>query len=169
MVKLEEEIVDDKLQESENHILWSHAISSLWDTQPGVRFDTSDGPSRQWLLIGGLGLAPYWFEVDANLAVDAQGRSGLNIEAEDELIITPRLVLQPRVVVTVYGKDDVQNGVGKGLLSLTADIRLRYEFSCQFAPYVGLEWTGQYLNTADFSQTEGHSTRQTQWVAGIRF
>jgi copper resistance protein B len=169
VVKSEGEIVDNKLEGSENQILWGHAISTFWDTQVGVRFDTSEGPSRQWLSFGLQGLAPYWFEVSASLAVGAEGRSVVDLAAEYELLITQRLVLQPRVVMSAYGKDDPENGVGKGLSSLTAGLRLRYEFTRQFAPYVGVEWTGQYGNTADFSQLDGRTTTQTQWVAGIRF
>lgn len=168
VVKSEGEIVDNKLEGSENQILWGHAISTFWDTQVGVRFDTSEGPSRQWLSFGLQGLAPYWFDVSASLSVGAEGRSVVDLAAEYELLITQRFVLQPRVVMTVYGKDDPENGVGKGLSSLTAGLRLRYEFSRQFAPYVGVEWTGQYGNTADFSQLDGRTTTQTQWVAGIR-
>jgi copper resistance protein B len=169
VAKSEGEIVDGKLEGSENQILWGHAISTFWDTQLGVRFDTSEGPSRQWLTFGLQGLAPYWFEVSASLSVGPQGRSVVDLEAEYELLITQRLILQPRVVLSAYGKDDELVGVGKGLSSLTAGVRLRYEFSRQFAPYLGLEWTGQYGNTADFSQLEGRSTRNTQLVAGIRF
>jgi copper resistance protein B len=169
VVKSEGEIVDNKLEGSENQILWGHAISTFWDTQVGVRFDTSEGPSRQWLSFGLQGLAPYWFEVSASLALGAEGRSVVDLAAEYELLITQRLVLQPRVVMSAYGKDDPENGVGKGLSLLTAGLRLRYEFTRQFAPYVGVEWTGQYGNTADFSQLDGRTTTQTQWVAGIRF
>ncbi|WP_438864884.1 copper resistance protein B [Neptunicella sp.] len=169
VVKSEGEIIDSKLEESENQILWGHAITTFWDTQLGVKFDTSEGPSRQWLTFGLQGIAPYWFEIDASVSVGAEGRSAFDFEAEYELLITQRLVLQPRVVLSAYGKDDAQNGVGKGLSSLTAGVRLRYEFNRQFAPYLGVEWTGQYGNTADFTKLEGRSTRQTQWVAGVRF
>ena len=169
VVTSEGELVDNKLEESESQIMWGHAISSFWDSQLGVRFDTSEGPSRQWLTFGVQGLAPYWFEIDTSLSVGPSGRTVFDIEAEYELLITQRLILQPRVVLSVFGKDDPENGVGKGLSSVTTGLRLRYEFSREFAPYLGIEWTGQYGNTADFIKLEGGSTRQTQWVAGIRF
>lgn len=169
VIKAEGEFVDNKLAESETQILWGHAISTFWDSQIGLRFDSSEGPSRQWLTFGVQGLAPYWFEVDASLSIGAEGRSVFNMEAEYELLITQRLVLQPRFALSAYGKDDVEVGVGKGLSSLITGIRLRYEFSRQFAPYVGVEWTGLYGNTADFSKAEGLPSRQTQWVAGLRF
>jgi copper resistance protein B len=169
VVKLEGEIVDNKLEGSESQILWGHAFTKFWDTQLGVRFDTFEGPSKEWLVFGVQGLAPYWFEVNTSLSVGAEGRTAFDLEAEYELLITQRLILQPRVVLSAYGKDDPENGVGKGLSSVTTGLRLRYEFSREFAPYLGIEWTGKYGNTADFTKLEGGSTKQTQWVAGIRF
>jgi copper resistance protein B len=169
VVKAEGELVDNSVQESETQLLWGHAISTFWDSQLGVKFDTAEGPSRQWLALGVKGLAPYWFEVDANFYVGSQGRVAFSVEAEYELLITQRLILQPRVAVTAYSKNDIKNGVGKGLSSVTAGLRLRYEFSRKFAPYLGLEWTGQYGNTADLATLEGKPTRQTQVVAGARF
>ncbi|GAC03055.1 MAG: copper resistance protein B [Alteromonadaceae bacterium] len=169
VIKAEGELTDNKLAESETQILWGHAFSTFWDSQIGLRFDSSEGPSRQWLTLGVQGLAPYWFEVDTSLSVGPEGRTAFNLEAEYELLITQRLILQPRFIVSAFGKDDSENGVGKGLSLLTTGIRLRYEFSRQFAPYLGVEWTGKYGNTADFAKLEGRATRQTQWVAGIRF
>tara|TARA_R110001606_G_scaffold288212_4_gene436374 strand:- start:5020 stop:6084 length:1065 start_codon:yes stop_codon:yes gene_type:complete len=169
VVKAEGELVDNSVQESETELLWGHAISTFWDSQLGVKLDTAEGPSRQWLALGIQGLAPYWFEVDANLYVGSQGHVAISVEAEYELLITQRLILQPRVAVSAFSKDDLENGVGKGLSSVTAGLRLRYEFSRKFAPYLGVEWTGQYGNTADLATLEGKPTRQTQVVAGARF
>ncbi|TMP77409.1 copper resistance protein B, partial [Pseudoalteromonas sp. S983] len=47
--------------------------------------------------------------------------------------------------------------------------RVRYEFTRQFAPYVGVEWTNKFGNTADFAKLNGQSTRDTAFVAGIKF
>lgn len=66
-------------------------------------------------------------------------------------------------------KDDAVNQLGKGLSSLGAGLRLRYEFSRQFAPYVGVEWQNKYGNTADFARLQDASTAETSWVAGVRF
>ena len=46
-------------------LLWSHATGPWWDRVVGVRSDFGDGPSRQWLALGVVGLAPYKFEVEA--------------------------------------------------------------------------------------------------------
>ncbi|MEO7128577.1 MAG: copper resistance protein B, partial [Rhodoferax sp.] len=52
---------------------------------------------------------------------------------------------------------------------LTAGIRVRYEFSRQFAPYVGVEWANRFGETADLARAAGEPTRSTRFVAGVRF
>lgn len=83
--------------------------------------------------------------------------------------MTQKLVLQPRVEVNVYGKRDAERGLGSGLSDLTAGVRLRYEVRCEFAPYVGIEWSGKYGATADYAHAAGEDARVTRVVAGLRF
>jgi copper resistance protein B len=169
-VKQEGEVSDGKLAESQTDLLWSRAIYTFWDTQLGARFDTyAEGESRQWLALGIQGLAPYWFEVDVTAYVGNSGRTALAAEAEYELLFTQRLILQSSVGLTAYGKDDAINGIGKGVSSLNAGMRLRYEFSRQFAPYIGVEWLAKYGNSADFAKANNESTHTTSVVAGVRF
>lgn len=78
------------------------------------------------------------------------------------------LVLQPRVEANVYGKRDAGRETGSGLSDVSAGLRLRYEIRREFAPYVGLEWAGQYGATADYARAAGDDTRETRIVAGLR-
>jgi copper resistance protein B len=48
-------------------------------------------------------------------------------------------------------------------------LRLRYEFTRQFAPYVGVERSSKFGETADLARSEGEDAGVTQWVAGVRF
>ena len=170
VVKAEGEVADDRLEGSETDVLWGHAISTFWNTQAGVRFAThDDGESRQWLAFGVQGLAPYWFEVDITGYLGEQGRTALEVELEYELLITQRLILQPRTEFSLYGKNDEINGIGKGFSSVAVGLRLRYEFSRQFAPYVGAEWAGKFGQTADYAQALGEPENDTNFVAGLRF
>ena len=45
---------------------------------------------------------------------------------------------------------------------------MRYEIRREFAPYVGLEWTGKLGDTADLAREAGESVRDARWVAGLR-
>jgi copper resistance protein B len=169
VVKAEGDYANGRLEEARTELLWGHAIASYWDAQLGLRYDTGEGPDRSWLAFGIQGLAPYWFELDATAYVGNEGRSALRVEAEYELPITQRLVLQPRGEINVYGKKDEANGMGSGLTDATFGLRLRYEVSRQFAPYIGVEWNNKFGQTADLARAEGASTRETRWVAGLRF
>lgn len=169
VIKAEGEIAGGKLEESRTEALWSRAIASYWDGQLGLRRDTGPGPARNWLAFGIEGLAPYWFEVDATAYVGEGGRTALRVSAEYELLLTQKLILQPSVELAAYGKSDPANEIGKGLSSVSAGLRLRYEFTRQFAPYVGVEWAGRFGETADIARADGRPTRDTRVVAGVRF
>ncbi|WP_232504402.1 copper resistance protein B [Sulfuricella denitrificans] len=167
--KAEGDIAKGKLQEARTELLWGHAIATFWDTQAGMRYDSGVGPDRGWLAFGVQGLAPYWFGVDAAAYVGNNGRTALRLGTEYELLLTQKLVLQPRVEVNWYGKSDAVRGVGAGLSEAQAGLRLRYEFTRQFAPYIGVERTGKFGQTANLARAEGESTGVTRWVAGVRF
>lgn len=170
VIKAEGDIADGTLEESSTELLWGHALNAYFDTQFGVRLDQYDeGKDRQWLAIGMQGLAPYWFELDVTAYVGDDGRTALSAEAEYELLLTQRLILQPRAELNLYGKDDLDNRLGSGLSDLALGLRLRYEFSRQFSPYIGVEWTDTYGDTADYRRAAGQDTSGTQFVAGLRF
>ncbi len=144
VAKAEGEIADGRLQENQTDLLWSHAVSAFFDRQLGVRFDQYDkGKNRQWLALGMQGLA--------------------------ELLFTQRLILQPRAELRLHGKNDPDNRVGKGLSNVSVSLRLRYEFTRQFAPYIGVEWSGSYGDTADYKRATGEQVKDTQIIAGLRF
>tara|TARA_B100000745_G_scaffold1996_2_gene1619 strand:+ start:4715 stop:5671 length:957 start_codon:yes stop_codon:yes gene_type:complete len=170
VIKLEGDAGDGRLEESQADLFWSHALNAYFDTQLGVRLDRYDeGTSREWLAFGVQGLAPYWFELDLTAYLGEDGRTALSLEAEYELLLTQRLILQPRAELTAYGKDDAVNGLGSGLSDVALGLRLRYEFSRQFAPYVGIEWNGTFGATADQARANGDAAKDTRYVAGIRF
>lgn len=170
IIKAEGDIADGSLEESSTDLLWGHALNAYFDTQLGVRLDQyNEGTDRQWLAMGIQGLAPYWFELDVTAYAGDSGRTALSAEAEYELLLTQRLILQPRAELNLYGKDDPDNGLGSGLSDLALGVRLRYEFSRQFAPYIGVEWTNTYGDTADYRRAAGEDRSNTQIVAGLRF
>ena len=91
------------------------------------------------------------------------------LEGEYDWRLTQKLILQPRTEWTFYGKDDRDNGRGKGLSAATAGVRLRYEITRQIAPYIGVEWQKSFGRTGDFVRAAGGQSHQTRWVAGLSF
>jgi copper resistance protein B len=169
VLKAEGDIARGKLEDSRTELLWGHAIAPYWDSQLGVRMDNGEGPDRQWLAFGVQGLAPYWFDLEATAYVGSGGRTALRLKGSYQLRLTQRLILEPRAEVQFYGKDDPQRGIGQGLANASAGLRLGYEFSRQFAPYVGVERAGSFGRSADLARAEGGRAQQTRWLAGVRF
>lgn len=149
-------------------LLWDRVFARWWNVQAGVRHDFGEGPSRTWAAFGVQGLAPYWFEIEATAYVGEEGRTAARFSGEYELLITQRLILQPKIEFDLYGKDDPQNGIGSGLADTEIGLRLRYEFRREFAPYVGVVWTRSYGDTADLARAAGRDDNDLQAVAGLR-
>ncbi|GAA63019.1 MAG: copper resistance protein B [Pseudomonadota bacterium] len=170
VIKTEGDFSEGSIEENQTDILWGHAVSAYWDTQAGVRLDyNKEGENRQWLAFGLQGLAPYWFELDMTAYVGERGNTAFTLEAEYELLLTQKLIIQPRAEITLYGKNDKQNELGSGLSSSAIGFRVRYEFTRQFAPYIGVEWSNKFGNTADYATSSGQSNNNTAFVAGIKF
>jgi copper resistance protein B len=158
-----------EIDAGEAHALYGRPIARWWDVVAGVRQEVRPGPARTWAAIGLQGLAPYWFEVEATAYVGAGGRTELRFETEYELLITQRLVLQPRLELNLAGKDDPERGVGAGLSTFDPGLRLRYEIRREFAPYLGVTWPRKVGRTADLAAADGARTAGTRFVAGLRF
>ncbi len=169
VLKAEGEIGGGEIKEARSELLWGHAIAAYWDTQLGVRYDSGQGPNRSWLAFGVQGLAPYWFEVEATGYLGDSGRSALRLDASYELLITQKLILQPRIEANIYGKRDPDRRLGSGLSDASAALRLRYEFRREFAPYIGIEWVRNYGETEDLARAAGEDANDTRFVAGLRF
>ncbi len=148
--------------------LWGKPLTPWWDVLAGVRYDSGEGDSQEWLALGVQGMAPYKFEVQATAYLGEDGRTALQAEAEYDLLLTNRLILQPRIEAVAHGRSDVMRGIGAGLGETEAGLRLRYEIRREFAPYLGIERTYRFGKTADFARAAGEPVHETRWVFGIR-
>lgn len=149
-------------------VLYGRAFAPWWDLIAGVRHDFKPGDSQDFLAIGVMGLAPYKFEVEATAYLGERGQTAARFEVEYETLLTNRLILQPQIEVNLYGKDDLRRGIGSGLSTAEAGLRLRYEFTRQFAPYIGIVHERAFGRTADFRRDEGEDADDTRLVAGVR-
>ncbi len=167
-LKAEGERSGGKLEDLRTEALWDHPVTPYWSTQLGVRHDFGEGPGRTWAALGMQGLAPYWFETEATVYVGQSGHTAARFEAEYEVLLTQRLILQPKLEINLYGRDDPQRGIGSGLSDAEFGLRLRYEIRREFAPYIGVVRLQRFGYTADFVRAAGGNADETQIVAGIR-
>lgn len=162
-IKAEGDYAHGDFEDAAVQALWSRAISPFFDFQAGVR-QTIEPESETAAVIGFQGLAPQWFEVDGALFIGEA--TGARFEAEYDLRLTQRVVLQPRI--ELEGAFDAPAGEPTGLTGLDAGVRLRFEPSRQFAPYVGVEWQGALGNARDMIEAGGGESEQTVILIGVR-
>jgi copper resistance protein B len=154
--------------EAEVQALYSRAISPYFDLQAGLRYDAAPNPTRTYAVIGVQGLVPQWFEVDAAAFVSHEGDVSARLELEYELLLTQRLVLQPRTELEFAVQEVEELGIGSGLSTAEVGLRLRYEVLREIAPYIGVSWHWKVGGTANFARAGGDETEGMSVVAGLR-
>jgi copper resistance protein B len=158
----------ERPERAEVQVLWSRALDPWFNLQAGVRYDFRPDPERGYLVLGIEGLAPYWFDVDGALFLSDRGHVSARFEGEYDLRITQRLILQPRLELDFALRSDRAIGVGSGLSSAEAGLRLRYEIVPEFAPYVGVQYGRAFGNTADFRRAAGEDVGGWSLLLGVR-
>lgn len=147
---------------------WSHTISPFWDLQLGARRDFGAGPKRNWAAFGVQGVAPYGIETEITGYVGGSGRTALALKAEYDLLLTQRLIFTPEIEASLHGKNDEARGVGSGLSDASLSLRLRYEVTREFAPYVGVSFGRKFGKTASYASEAGESRSERAILAGVR-
>ena len=64
-----EKVIGGATESVETQIVYQRLISRFFDAQVGLRHDFEPGPTRTYGVFGVQGLAPQWFEVDANALI----------------------------------------------------------------------------------------------------
>lgn len=155
-------------ENAEVQALWSHMVSDYFDVHAGVRGETSPTPERASLVLGIEGLAPYWIETKAHMFVGTHGAVSLRLEAETDLALTTKLILQPSLELNATSQDDRQRNLYSGLTNLEGGLRLRYEVTPNIAPYVGVSWERALGESNLQKDIDRHDDEITSVVSGIR-
>lgn len=157
-----------RFKEGEVQALYARALGPWWNLRGGLRQDFGPGPQRTHAMLAIDGLSPYRFDIQGALFVSQRGEVTGRFEAAVDERITRRLVLQPRGEVNFSVQDQPDRELGSGLTGIELGARLRYEFTRQFAPYVGVLWTSSLGRTADYVRAEGKSASSASVVLGVK-
>ena len=158
-----------RLQDLRAEALWDHAIAPYWGLQLGARHDFGEDP----IATGRLSACRVWHPTGSRsrrrIYVGPSGRTAARVELQYDLLLTQRLILQPDIEVTLYGKSDPERAIGSGFSTLDLGLRLRYEIhpSVRTVRRCGVH--------AKVRQDRGPCTRQqsrhhprSQFVIGVR-
>lgn len=153
----------------ELQLLYSHQLSSYWDLQLGVRHDAMPRPDQDWLAAGFRGVAPLYVDADVAFFLGESGQTSLRMTLHKKLVVSQKLALRPELEMNAYGRNDNQRELGAGLADLRAELRFAYQVTDKIAPYIGLEWTKKYGNTAQLARRSGAATGATTATIGVSF
>lgn len=168
LLRSEGERTNGKTEEAEIQALWGHSISPWWDVVAGARQDFKPGAPQTSAAFGLQGQAISDLDIEATAFIGEAGQTAARLEADYDLQLTNNLVLQPTAELNFYGKNDPQRGNGSGLSTSEFGLRLRYEITPQFAPYVGVSWDRSYGKTADYAREDDEDTQDARLVVGVR-
>jgi copper resistance protein B len=157
-----------RFTDGQHEFLLDRAISTYFDLQGGVRVDLDSGVTRTWGAFGVQGLLPYFFDLEATVYVSDRGHFAARLKASYDLLITNHLILQPEAEINLYSKSDEGRGTGSGLSDINAGLRLRYEITRKFAPYIGVSYAGRLFQSANFARREGEAPNDVRFVFGVR-
>jgi copper resistance protein B len=167
-LKSEGEVENGVLSDGQQEVLYDRPFSSYFDFQGGVRTDLDSRPGRTWAAFGVEGFAPYYFHVSATGYASSSGHYAAKLQASYEQLLTQRLILEPQIEINLYTKDDPRRLVGSGLSDIDTGLRLRYEITRKFAPYIGVSYESKFGNTADFVRSEGEKPSALRFTVGVR-
>ena len=158
--------------EFEAQALYGKLISPYFDLQTGVRLDQrvrqGSDPTRVYAVIGLQGLSPYRFDIEPTLFVSHKGQVSARLTTSLDLLLSQRLILQPRLETNFAVQDDQEIGIAAGWNDVELGVRVRYEIRREFAPYVGLTWKESFGATHQLTTQEGGDPSHFVLVVGAR-
>jgi copper resistance protein B len=167
-IKSEGTLSNGTLEDGQQQFLYDRAITTYFDLQGGLRSDLDSRPTRNWAAFGIQGLAPYFFDLEVTGFVSGGGHLAAKLEASYDFLLTQRLILQPQIEVNLYSKADPARLVGAGFSDIDTGLRLRYEFSRKFAPYLGVVYESKFGQTASYAKRASESAADFRFIFGVR-
>ena len=167
-LKSEGELQKGRISDGQQEVYYDTPLSAYFDLQAGFRYDLHSGAGRGWAALGIEGLAPDFFHVALTAYASDTGHYGAKLFASYDLLITQRLILQPETEWNFYTKTDPRRLTGAGVSSVDSGLRLRYEISRKFAPYIGLSYEKDFGQTHRLAAAAGEKTDSVRVAIGLR-
>jgi copper resistance protein B len=168
-IKSEGTVTSGITSDGDHEILYDRPIPHMryFDWQAGARIDLDSGPTRAWFAIGIEGLARYFFNFEPTLYLRDGARVAGRIQGSYDLYLSQRLILQPQVEMNFYSQGDRGRGIGTGLSDLDSGVRLGYQISRKFAPYIGFTYSSSFGQTATFARRAAEPVHASSLVFGV--
>jgi copper resistance protein B len=156
-----------KTTDGDQELLYSTPITTFFDLQAGVRYDLDSMPGRGWAALGIQGLGPDFADLEATLYGSDGGHFAAKIYAYYDLFLTQFLIAEPQIELNFYSRADRARLIGSGLSDMDVGLRVRYEITRKFAPYIGIADYRQFSGTAALARENGEHANDLRFVLGL--
>ena len=158
---------NDNFERLENQLRAQVPISTFFDAVGGVRFSSPSTGNRFDGVIGLHGLAPQFFEVDADLFVGEYPSARLDVDYE--VLLTNRLIATPTIELNLPFTDDTKYGKAAFGPSLEVGLRLSYDVVDRLlSPYIGIHYERSFGGTANIKRSEGEDAGAVFFLVGAK-
>lgn len=156
---------------SETDLLYSRLLTPFWQGQAGLQYannwEKRNYRDRLSGVVALVGTLPYMIETDLSLYFSDEADFTVELELEYDWRLTQKLVLQPRVELTFAAQDIDDREMGTGLTTADFDLRLRYEISRKFAPYIGVRYRQLVGETHHIARRNNGEPEQVMLLTGV--
>ena len=153
-------------------LMYGRFIRKYYDFQVGLRAETQSyqgrNVTRAHAVVGLEGLVPYRYDFESALFISQHGDISGRVSFTRDLLVTQRLILQPRFESNIAAQRVERFTMGRGLNNIEFGLRLRYEIRRKFGPYAGISFDRSFFGTADLVRQEGGDPGQIRFVVGLR-
>lgn len=160
--KTEGQYANGETDDAELELLYERAWTAFFDLQFGIRYADTETGGITSAVAGTQGLFPFRVESDLALFLSEDGDVTGRAEFEKDFFLAERMLIQPRAEIGVAFQDIAAQDIDAGLSKLSLGVRLRYELTRKFAPYIGIAWDKKFRGAAGDAE-------DTTALAGIRF
>lgn len=155
----------------EAQALYSRNFSQFWDAQIGIAHDFSTDFTSQnvnYFTIGVEGLAPQFFETEAQVFLSDKGNYSARFKQEVDIFLTQKLIAQPYFETEIFAQDVSELEVESGISDFEIGLATRYEITRKFAPYLALRYHTKTFATANLAKRLGERVDNFIVAGGVR-
>jgi copper resistance protein B len=158
--------VGRKVDQVEAQILYGRTIGVL-TFSAGLRHEFQPHPHLSYAVVGVEAQPVPALTLEANAFLSERGDLLGELKAVYDLAILPRVVLQPRVALNLAAQRVADQDIDAGATDAELGLRLRYELSGAFAPYVGISHERLLGGSRRFARAAGDPLRATPLLIGF--
>jgi copper resistance protein B len=158
--------VGRKVDQVEGQLLYGRVIGNV-TVSAGVRHEFRPHPHLTYGVVGIEAEPVPALTLEANAFVSQRGDLLAELKAVYDLAVAPRVVVQPRIALNLAAQRVTDQDIDDGPTDVELGVRLRYELSAPFAPYVGISHERLLDGSRRIARAAGDRVDATHLVIGF--